>query len=97
MSTATPTREPTSAGAAVKVPPEERFWQRYSPHGEAPLSMAGIGEPGKNFSSLTAKDLLVQKNQLLRQHLEDERLRFQPLSADRLKVFNHQQLSKRAI
>jgi hypothetical protein len=23
------------------VPPEEQFWKRYSPHGEAPLSMAG--------------------------------------------------------
>src|SRR5262245_57414121 len=23
------------------VPPDERFWQRYSPHGEAPLSFAG--------------------------------------------------------
>jgi hypothetical protein len=28
--------EPTSL-----VPPEEQFWKRYSPHGEAPLSVAG--------------------------------------------------------
>jgi hypothetical protein len=25
----------------LKVPPEEQFWKRHSPHGEAPLSMAG--------------------------------------------------------
>src|SRR5947209_2869622 len=29
------------AGKPVKLPPEEQFWQRYSPHQEAPLS--GVG------------------------------------------------------
>lgn len=33
---ATKTAEPE-----LRVPPEEKFWKRYSPHGEAPLSMAG--------------------------------------------------------
>lgn len=37
MSTATPEKKPTD----LRVPPEEAFWKRYSPHGEAPLSMAG--------------------------------------------------------
>jgi hypothetical protein len=27
--------------APVQTPPEEQFWKRYSPHGEAPLSFAG--------------------------------------------------------
>ncbi|MFO0927028.1 MAG: hypothetical protein U0736_08295 [Gemmataceae bacterium] len=27
--------------SATMLPPEERFWQRYSPHGEAPLSVVG--------------------------------------------------------
>ena len=40
MSTATPTRDP-STDTTLPVPPEERFWKRHSPHGEAPLSMAG--------------------------------------------------------
>src|SRR4051794_39845307 len=29
------------AGPGPLVPPEEKFWKRYSPHGEAPLSVAG--------------------------------------------------------
>src|SRR3954470_10070151 len=31
----------TAAEPALRVPPEEKFWKRYSPHGEAPLSLAG--------------------------------------------------------
>jgi hypothetical protein len=31
----------TKAGPALRLPPDERFWKRHSPHGEAPLSMAG--------------------------------------------------------
>jgi hypothetical protein len=31
----------TAPGAALRTPPEQQFWQRYSPHHEAPLS--GIG------------------------------------------------------
>jgi hypothetical protein len=39
MSTATSdTKQPATA---LMVAPEERFWKRYSPRGEAPLSMAG--------------------------------------------------------
>ncbi len=41
MSTAAPASQTKSAGPALKVPPEEQFWKRYSPHGEAPLSVAG--------------------------------------------------------
>jgi hypothetical protein len=37
----TATHEPNPGRAASLLPPEERFWKRYSPHGEAPLSMAG--------------------------------------------------------
>src|SRR5215468_6624475 len=33
--------EPTAAAPALRVPPEEKYWKRYSPHGEAPLSFAG--------------------------------------------------------
>jgi hypothetical protein len=35
--------KPTKPGqpAPSLVPPEEQFWKRYSPHGEAPLSLAG--------------------------------------------------------
>jgi hypothetical protein len=29
------------ATPALRVPPEEKYWRRYSPHGEAPLSLAG--------------------------------------------------------
>ena len=38
-STAAP--EKTAGPALSRVPPEESTWQRYSPHGEAPLSFAG--------------------------------------------------------
>ena len=31
----------TATDNSLRVPPEEQFWKRYSPHGEAPLSMAG--------------------------------------------------------
>lgn len=40
----TTTAAENSAASRVKqplVPPDERFWQRYSPHGELPLSGAG--------------------------------------------------------
>jgi len=30
-----------STSGGVKLPPEPKFWKRYSPHGEAPLSFAG--------------------------------------------------------
>jgi hypothetical protein len=39
MSTATQGSKPTSP--ALRVPPEEKYWKKYSPHGEAPLSLAG--------------------------------------------------------
>src|SRR3954447_22063245 len=40
MSTATaPEKKPTTPEPLI--PPDEKFWQRYSPHGEAPLSLAG--------------------------------------------------------
>lgn len=41
MASISSTNEKTSAGTALRVPPEEQFWKRYSPHGEAPLSVAG--------------------------------------------------------
>src|SRR4051812_11037220 len=41
MATAAPAKEAKSGGPQLLVPPEERFWKRYSPHGEAPLSAAG--------------------------------------------------------
>src|SRR5262245_1318059 len=31
----------TAEKSAEPVPPQEKFWRRYSPHGEAPLSVAG--------------------------------------------------------
>jgi len=37
--TAAPENRP--AGPAPWAPPEEKFWKRYSPHGEAPISLAG--------------------------------------------------------
>lgn len=36
-----PVADKSSAGTALRVPPEEQFWKHYSPHGEAPLSIAG--------------------------------------------------------
>jgi hypothetical protein len=40
--TTTITREETQgAGPHGLLPPDEKFWKRHSPHGEAPLSMAG--------------------------------------------------------
>jgi hypothetical protein len=43
MSQTLPTTEKNAAPLAKQplVPPDERFWQRYSPHGELPLSGAG--------------------------------------------------------
>ena len=45
MSTATAAKDPKANSAAPPapgtLPPEEKFWQRYSAHGEAPISMAG--------------------------------------------------------
>ncbi|HEY7424281.1 MAG TPA: hypothetical protein VH682_08650 [Gemmataceae bacterium] len=43
MSQTTPVVEKNTANHAKQplVPPDERFWQRYSPHGELPLSGAG--------------------------------------------------------
>src|SRR5829696_9137523 len=31
----------TTTAATPAAPPQEQFWKRYSPHGEAPLSVAG--------------------------------------------------------
>lgn len=39
MSTAAP--EKKANAPEPLIPPDEKFWQRYSPHGEAPLSLAG--------------------------------------------------------
>ena len=42
MSNATaPPKAPVLSPVLSRVPPEEQFWRRYSPHGEAPLSLAG--------------------------------------------------------
>src|SRR5207237_9412148 len=38
MSTAPATPPPTTNPNRLVVPPEEKFWKRYSPHHEAPLS-----------------------------------------------------------
>ena len=39
--TADPVKAPVLTPILSRVPPEEQFWRRYSPHGEAPLSLAG--------------------------------------------------------
>jgi hypothetical protein len=41
MSTAVSEPSARKAKAEPRTPPEEQFWKRYSPHGEAPLSLAG--------------------------------------------------------
>jgi hypothetical protein len=41
MTTAAPEKDTKAIRPALLVPPDERFWQRYSRHGEAPLSFAG--------------------------------------------------------
>jgi hypothetical protein len=41
MAATAPAKEAKSSGPALRVPPEEKFWKRYSPHGEAPLSLTG--------------------------------------------------------
>jgi hypothetical protein len=44
MSTATTAKDPKAAPPAPApgtVPPEEKFWKRYSAHGEAPISLGG--------------------------------------------------------
>src|SRR5438093_666778 len=38
MSASAPAADPRSASSQPLIPPEEKFWQRYSPHSEAPLS-----------------------------------------------------------
>jgi hypothetical protein len=41
MANSAPVTDKKKVPPSTLVPPEERFWQRYSPHGEAPLSVAG--------------------------------------------------------
>ena len=41
MSSTTAPEKTSATPNLRRVPPEEQFWQRYSPHGEAPLSLAG--------------------------------------------------------
>src|SRR5262249_18061336 len=44
MAATAPEKDTKAAKAGeptLLVPPDEQFWQRYSPHGEAPLSFAG--------------------------------------------------------
>ncbi|MFO0927029.1 MAG: hypothetical protein U0736_08300 [Gemmataceae bacterium] len=41
MATVPSTSAKASGDTALRVPPEEQFWKRYSPHGQAPLSLAG--------------------------------------------------------
>jgi hypothetical protein len=41
MAVSAPAKDTKKAGPAPLVPPDEKFWKRYSPHGEAPLSVAG--------------------------------------------------------
>ena len=38
---AAPEKAPVLTPVLSRVPPDEQFWRRYSPHGEAPLSIAG--------------------------------------------------------
>jgi hypothetical protein len=39
--TTAPSTQSQPTGNTALLPPEEQFWKRYSPHGEAPLSWAG--------------------------------------------------------
>jgi hypothetical protein len=41
MANSTPVSDKKKADPTPLIPPEEQFWKRYSPHGEAPLSVAG--------------------------------------------------------
>jgi hypothetical protein len=41
MAASAPAKDAKPSGPPSKLPPEEKFWKRYSPHGEAPLSVAG--------------------------------------------------------
>jgi hypothetical protein len=41
MATAPAKDSQADGSPQLKVPPEEQFWKHYSPHGEAPLSLAG--------------------------------------------------------
>jgi hypothetical protein len=41
MAVSAPDKDVKSPAREPLVPPDEQFWKRYSPHGEAPLSMAG--------------------------------------------------------
>ncbi len=41
MANSAPVADKKKAPLSPLVAPDERFWQRYSPHGEAPLSVAG--------------------------------------------------------
>jgi hypothetical protein len=41
MSTSAPVKDKKKGDPTSLVPPDEQFWKHYSPHGEAPLSLAG--------------------------------------------------------
>jgi hypothetical protein len=41
MTASAPARDTRNAGSSPLMPPDEKFWRRYSPHHEAPLSFAG--------------------------------------------------------
>src|ERR1700676_2314819 len=38
-----PATSKKAAGNPFRLPPEEQFWKRYSPHYEAPISITGSG------------------------------------------------------
>jgi hypothetical protein len=41
MASSAPVKDKKPGDPTPLIPPEEQFWKRYSPHGEAPLSFAG--------------------------------------------------------
>src|ERR1035438_963169 len=63
----------------------------------ASQSVPDVDEPGQNFGPRASEDVLIQKDQFLRQNREDKSLRRMPISPDGLIVFNPQELAKLSI
>lgn len=67
MSTATAPKQANE----LKLPPEEKFWKRYSPHGEAPLSIIGsfalhaLGVGGLMLFGIYLASLFIQPTRSL--------------------------------
>jgi hypothetical protein len=60
MPLSAPAKDSRTPSLVPVLPPEERFWRRYSPHGEAPLSVAGsIGVHGLVIGGLILFALYV--------------------------------------